>query len=263
MPKISVVTVCYNSASTLEDTIRSVIAQRDADYEHIIVDGGSTDGSLDIVETYRDHFAAVISEPDRGIYDAMNKGLRLASGEFVGFLNSDDYFAGPAALSALQNALTTRGLDAVWGDVVQVDDKGTPQRLIKGSRFRPWLFSIGLMPPHPSFYARRSALLAAGEFNRSFRIGGDFDLLVRLFRQPGLRTAYIGELTTAMRVGGASTQGVGATQRINHEVLESLRSHGLSAHGGLLALRYPLRAVEVAQGRLMALARRRFLPWWN
>lgn len=258
MPLLSVITVAFNSARTIEDTIQSVRAQRNADFEHVIVDGGSTDGTMEIVERYRDGLAAVVSEPDRGIYDAMNKGVALARGMFLGCLNSDDYFASSLSLASIQNALAGGDLDCVWGDLVHVDATGRPVRLMSGRIFRPSLFRFAIMPPHPTFYARTEAIRAVGGFNSSYKIAGDFDLMVRLFNRPEFTGRHIDKIITAMRVGGVSTDGLGATRISSGELLNVLRSNAVQlTHLGVRA-RYPLKIKELLFGKALSVLGRRF-----
>lgn len=258
MKSLTVITVAYNSAATIEDTIQSAISQKASDFDHVLIDGGSTDGTMAIVDRYRHHFSHVVSEPDKGIYDAMNKGLALAKGEFVGFLNSDDYFFSEHSLTKIQQALADGHTDAVWGDVVQVNQHGVPKRMIKGNWFQPSRFIFGLMPPHPSFYARRSAIQSVGGFDASYRIGGDFELLLRLFKLPAFRTKYIEDLVTVMRIGGVSTDGLGATARVSAEILQGLRNNGFRANPALLNIRYLVRIWELANGKALAIRGHRY-----
>lgn len=256
----SVITVAFNSARTIEDTIRSVRAQRGTDFEHIIIDGGSTDGTMDIINKYRDGFAAIVSEPDKGIYDAMNKGVRLASGEFLGCLNSDDYFATPFSLAHMQQALEANKTDCAWGNVVHVDATGRPVRVMSGRVFRPSLLHHAIMPPHPAFYARTAVIKAIGGFDPTYRIAGDFDLIIRLFQQPGFSGCHVDTIVTAMRIGGVSTDGLGATRTVSSEMLRALRTNAIRpGFAGVLA-RYPLKVKELLSGKWAALAGRRFPP---
>lgn len=258
MPKLSVITVAYNSGKTIEDTILSVRAQREADYEHIIVDGLSGDNTMEIVDRYRDGFSTVVSEPDRGIYDAMNKGVEYATGDFVGFLNSDDYFTSPYALSALQRALDTSDADCAWGNVVHVDDGGRPRRLMSGRWFSQANLPYAIMPPHPTFYARKSTIESLGGFSLSYSIAADFDLCARLISVPGIRGVYVDEIITAMRLGGVSTEGLSSTRKITRQIEDSLEGMGVKTSWGRIRLRYGLKALEVLNGNRLALLGRRF-----
>ena len=250
MPKFSIVTVTWNSAKTLEETILSVRAQRGAEVEHIIIDGGSTDGTLDIIGKYRDVLGPVISEKDKGIYDAMNKGLALASGEFTGFLNSDDYFYSPDAIANVAGRLDQTGADCIWGDVVFIDEERRPRRYLTGSLFQPWMFRFGVALPHPSFYARTAHLRAVGGFAAQYKIAGDFDLMLKLLARPGLRTAALRQIVAVMRIGGVSTADLNATRTATHEIADALERNGKSGPAFFLQMRYGLKALEIIRGRL-------------
>jgi glycosyltransferase involved in cell wall biosynthesis len=252
MPKISVVTVAFNSERTIEDTILSVRSQKDADCEHIIVDGGSRDGTMAIVDRHRHHLGAVISEPDKGIYDAMNKGVALARGEYLGCLNSDDYFASDHALARIQAAFEAEGgADCVWGNIVYVDASGRPRRIVDASWFRPSLFKFAIMPPHPGFYARTDAIRAAGGFEPKYKIAGDFDLMVRLFQDPSFRGKHIDELVTVMRLGGVSTEGIAVSRFSSSELLDALTRNGISSRPWMVNVRYLLKTIEMLRGSLL------------
>ena len=233
--KITVITVTYNSAATIVDTLRSVAAQAYPDIEHIVVDGGSTDATLPLVAEHRLPGTRVLSEPDRGIYDAMNKGLRLATGDYVGFLNSDDYYQAPDILAEVAAAAAKAEVpDAVYGDLVYVD----PARAQPIVRYwRAGEFSLakvrrGWMVPHPTLYVRRTTLQRVGPFDDALRIAGDYDFMLRLFHQPSVRLVHVPRIFVCMRVGGASGRSVKAVLRKSSEDLVALRRHGL----GLLSL---------------------------
>jgi glycosyltransferase involved in cell wall biosynthesis len=260
MPKMSVITVAYNSAATIEDTILSVRAQSDADFEHIIVDGNSRDGTMGIVNRYRDGFSAVVSEPDKGIYDAMNKGIGLASGEFLGFLNSDDYFASSYSLSRIQRALETSNADGAWGNIIHVDAAGSPRRFMSGGWFKPSRLKYAIMPPHPAFYARTAAIRAVDGFTLKYKIAGDFDLIAKLLGDPAFRGVHVDELITVMRLGGVSTAGLASTRNISREIQDSLLRLGIATTPGRVRLRYLLKIMEVSRGCALALSGKRLPP---
>lgn len=235
-------------------------AQKDADFEHIIVDGASHDGTMKIVDRHRDAFSSVVSEPDKGIYDAMNKGVRLAKGEFVGCLNSDDYFASPHSLFRIQQALEASAADGAWGNIIHVEADGRPHRLMDGGWFKPSLFKYAIMPPHPAFYVRTEAVRAAGGFEPKYKIAGDFDLMVRLFKNPAFRGVHINELITVMRLGGVSTNGLGATRHASIELHHALIRNGIATTAGKVKMRYLLKLLEIARGHILALGGSRFPP---
>ena len=231
--KITIITVAYNSARTIGDTLRSVAAQSHADIEHIVIDGASTDGTLDVVRREGQHVSRVVSQPDRGIYDAMNKGLALATGDAVGFLNSDDMFATEHSVAHLAATLESNAVDAVFGDLVFVDAKDT-QRVVRYWRAQPHLpgaSASGWMPPHPTLYVRLDALRRSGGFSLNYRLQADFELTLRLFEIQKIRASYLPEVLVRMRMGGATTGSLRNIIRGNVEASRACRSNGFP--GGL------------------------------
>ena len=176
--RVSVITVCFNSAATIRDTIESVLTQDYKDIEYIIIDGGSTDQTLQIISEYKNYISKFITEPDRGIYDAMNKGIRLASGDVVGMLNSDDLYISQTAISELMGAMNSSGADAVYADLIIVDPVRTDKvlRYYSSKHFTVAKFRYGWMPAHPTFFVKKSAYDVAGLFSTVFRIAADFDM---------------------------------------------------------------------------------------
>jgi glycosyltransferase len=234
--KISIITVAYNSAATIADTLASVASQTHPDIEHIVIDGASRDATLEVVRAHGAHVARVVSEPDAGIYDAMNKGLRLASGELVGFLNADDMFAhaGVVALIA-QAAERNPAADAVYGDLVYVraDRPDQVLRQWRSGKFSPSRLRFGWMPPHPTFYVRSDRLEGLGLFNTSMRIAADYDFMLRCLSRPQAQATYIQEILVRMRAGGASNRSLKAVVNKSREDLRALRQNGA---GGWFAL---------------------------
>jgi len=230
--RISIITVAYNSAATIVDTMDSVSSQTHGDIEHIVIDGCSSDSTVELVKQHGSHVAALLSEPDQGIYDAMNKGLRLATGEFVGFLNADDMLAGPDSAAAIAAAGMTA--DWVYGDLdyVQSADTGKLVRRWISGAYKPSRLSYGWMPPHPTFYARRSALLSQ-TFDVRYRISADYDFMLRCLKQSARRVVYVPEVLVKMRNGGASNRSLQALWRKSNEDLQTIKSNGV---GGMLTL---------------------------
>lgn len=236
--KISVITVCYNSAATLRETLLSVAEQTHPDVEHIIVDGGSSDSSLSLVRQYRRHDGPLVSEPDRGIYDAMNKGLALATGDVVGFLNSDDVYADSHVLSRIAEVFAEPAVAACYGDLVYVA-ASRPDRVVRHWRSRPYragLCKRGWMPAHPTFYVRREAYKRHGGFDESLHIAADFEICLRLLEVQRLPATYLPGVLVKMRTGGVSNSSLKNVIRSNQEVSKALRKHGYPA-GFLLILR--------------------------
>jgi len=228
--KISVITVCYNAADTIAETLESVAAQRYHDVEHIVIDGASTDRTLDIVEHYADTVSQVLSEPDRGVYDAMNKGLALASGEVVGFLNADDVYMHPEVLSKVAETMADQHLDACYADLIYVDRKHVDRvvRQWTSREYAPGLFEKGWMPAHPTFFVRKSIYERFGGFNLRYSLQADFELALRLMRVHGIRTCYVPDVWVRMRMGGMSNNSIRNMIRGNFEAYSACRANGVS-----------------------------------
>lgn len=228
--KISIVTTCFNSASTIADTLRSVNQQTHADLEHVIIDGGSRDTTLAIVRELGQRVGHLHSGPDNGIYDAMNKGLAAATGDVVGLLNSDDLYPHARVLSSVAQAFEADpSLDAIYGDLCYVKQFDTQQivRYWRSSPYRPGLFQRGWVPPHPTFFVRRSVYQRLGVFDLSFRLAADWELLARFVEVNRIRTHYLPDVLVHMRLGGATNRSWGNVWRQNQEIWRAAQAHGL------------------------------------
>ena len=237
--KISLVTATFNSEGTVADTLRSVNAQTYFDVEHIVVDGGSTDRTLEIVRSEGERVATLVTEPDRGIYDAMNKGLRLATGDVIGLINSDDFLAAPNVLATVAAAFTDPDIDAVYGDLCYVDPVDTTRivRYWRSSAFRPGLFARGWAPPHPTLYVRREVYQRLGSFDLAYPLAADLELMARFFEIHRLRARHLPEVLVRMRTGGATNRSLGNIARQNREIWRALRKHGLAGSMAGFAVR--------------------------
>ncbi|MCG3733345.1 glycosyltransferase family 2 protein [Vibrio cincinnatiensis] len=240
--KVSIITVCYNSEKTIEDTIRSVASQDYDDIEYIIVDGGSTDQTHDIVTKYSDNIDIYLSEKDDGLYDAMNKGIKLASGGLVGILNSDDVLADRSIISRVVEA--AKNVDGVYGDVGFYDSTLTKKNRHYSSRgFHKAKFSRGFMPAHPSCYLKKELIEKVGFYSLDFRIAADFDYLVRAFSLPNSTFSYMQEEVVKMRMGGVSTSGISANILLNKEIIQSCRNNGLPCSWLSVLSKYPEKII--------------------
>jgi glycosyltransferase involved in cell wall biosynthesis len=242
--KISLITVSYNSAETIQTTLDSVAAQGYSDLEYIIVDGGSKDTTLDIVGRYPDLVTACISEPDQGIYDAMNKGVRCATGDVIGILNSDDFYLNDHVLYEVAGLFANDPeLEVVLGDVdfVDDDDLSRPVRRYPAGNFKPWMFRFGLMPPHPAVFVRKSAYERVGLYKLGYKIAADFDLLTRLLLVDGAKYNVAHKTWVRMRTGGASTSGLKSNMIATREMKRSLQENGLFASSLMLMSRLPFK----------------------
>lgn len=226
--KISIVTAVWNRAATIGEAIESVQRQSHADIEHIIQDGGSTDGTLEVVERLADARTRVLSERDSGIYDAINRGIARATGDVVGLLHSDDYLADDDVIAEIARAFqTTPGADAVYGDLdyVAAEDTSRVVRHWKSGSFTPDKLRRGWMPPHPTFYARRTVFDRYGIYDTSFRIAADYDAMLRYLSQPGFTLAYVPQVLVKMRTGGASNASLKHILRKSREDLHALHNN--------------------------------------
>ena len=247
--KISVITAAYNSAATIAHTIESVLAQTHRDIEYIVADGLSSDSTMDIVDSYAARFGGRlvrISGKDGGIYHAMNKGLAAATGDVVGFLNSDDFFTSPDILSEVARNMAAPGVDAVYGDVhfVREGDLGRCVRYYSSARFRPWALRFGFMPAHPSLYAKRSLYARVGGYDTSYKLAADYEMAVRMFVKAGAKGRYIPRDFVTMRTGGASTRGAAARLTLLREDVRACRSNGVYTNALMVATKYTWKIFE-------------------
>jgi glycosyltransferase len=206
--KVSVITGALNSSNTIEDSIRSVLNQSYKDIEHIIIDGGSTDGTLDIIYRYKDKIAKVISEPDNGIYDALNKGIRLASGDIVGILHSDDFYAHDRIIEKVVDIFQRENVDSCYGDLEYIS-RENPYRVIRYWKVSPYSqgkFENGWQLPHPTFFVKKWVYDKYGCFNTDFKISADYELMLRFLIKYRITTQYIPEVLIKMRIGGLSNK---------------------------------------------------------
>ena len=268
--KVTLITVCFNSAATLSTAIDSVLSQKGVDIEYIIVDGGSTDGTVEIIKEYAEKTLNSqlltpnftfrwLSESDRGMYDAINKGIKMATGDIVGILNADDVLASDDTLAHIVSAFEQKEspvphspfpvpqrIDALYADIrfvkegetVEAVRKAETVRYCSAKRWRPWMFRFAAMVPHPSFYVRRECFERLGGYSLDYRICADFELELRYLYLEKLRAAYLPECVVVMRMGGMSTSGWRSNLVINREDLRALRAHGIWSCMPLIYLKY-------------------------
>ena len=271
--KITLITACYNSAETIGTAIESVLSQKGVDVEYIVVDGGSQDGTVDIIKEYADKTLNSqlltpnftfrwLSESDKGMYDAINKGIKMATGDIVGILNADDVLATDDTLARIAAAfqpskqtthhsptpslLDSSTIDCVYADIrfvregesVEALRKAKSVRYCSAAKWRPWMFRFAAMVPHPSFYVRRECFERLGGYSLDYRICADFELELRYLYLAKLKAAYLPECVVVMRMGGMSTAGWRSNMEINREDLRALRSHGIWSCLPLIYLKY-------------------------
>lgn len=246
---ISLITATYNSASTIADTLKSVLEQTYKDIEYWIIDGCSKDGTMDILRHYEPMFGGklhIVSEPDRGIYDAMNKGIARATGDVVGLLNSDDYYTSNDALATIARFFSHNDADAIYGDIHFVNDSN-PEKCVRyysSALFRPWLLRFGFMPAHPSFYVRREVYRKYGTYSLDYKIASDYDLMVRLLYKHRIKTTYIKKDFVTMRTGGISTKSVKNRLLISREDVKACRRNGLYTNIVFISVKYLYKIFE-------------------
>ncbi|MGQ1890672.1 glycosyltransferase family 2 protein [Thermophagus sp. OGC60D27] len=233
--KISLITVTYQSAKTLESTIESVRNQNFVDLEYIVVDGGSTDATINILKKNEDIVNQWISEPDKGLYDAMNKGIQMSTGEVIGFIHADDVLATPDVLSRVIDRYVETDFQLLYGDLqyVSPNDINKVVRYWRSGSFRPQRLQWGWMPPHPTVYFSRQLLELVGTFNIEYRISADYEWLLRALSVPSLRVEYLPEVMVRMRTGGLSNRSIRNVIAKSSEDLRALRTNNV---GGMRTL---------------------------
>lgn len=248
--KISIITATYNSGLTVRDTIESILRQNYENIEYIIKDGGSKDNTLEICHEYEMKFSGrmkIISEPDKGIYDAMNKGIEAATGDVIGILNSDDFYTSNDVLQTIADAFNENDIDAVYGDIHFVNNNNLDKcvRYYSSALFKRRWMHLGFMPAHPSFYCKKECYEKFGYFDTSFKVAADFENLLRILYKGKIRTKYIKKDFVTMRTGGASTAGFASRQTIMKEHLRGLKKNGVYSNFFLLSLRYFYKIFEL------------------
>lgn len=244
--KLSVITVVRNRADTIAETLGTVAEQSHRDLEHIVIDGASTDETLEIVARHAGPSVRIISEPDHGIYDAMNKGVRLSTGQVIGFLNADDVYAHSHVIADVVAAMQRDEVDAVFGDAefFRADRPSQPVRRYNSARFSPKRIAWGWMPAHPAIFLRREVFERYGPFRTDYRIAGDFEFIARAFWPGKLRYRHLPEVLVRMRTGGVSTGGWRNTILLNREVLRACRENGIPTNLFKILSKYPAKLLE-------------------
>lgn len=226
-PKISLITVCWNAESTIVDTLRSIDTQTFRNFEHIVIDGKSTDSTLALVNSCSADNRIVVSEADKGIYDAMNKGISRARGNIIGFLNADDQFAAPDTLDKIAHGFEVSNAECLFGNLVYVS-RDNPKRIIRfweATDFNPGSFGRGWFPPHPTFYAHKSVYEKLGSFDLSYRYAADVELMMRFLEVGRISSHRLPDVLVNMKIGGESNSGVKRVLAQNAEVFRALESH--------------------------------------
>ncbi len=236
--KVSVITVVFNSANTIEKTIQSVLAQTYKNIEYIIIDAKSTDGTLNIIEKYKDKITIILSEKDNGYYDGLNKGINLATGNIIGSLNADDRFASNYIIEKIVQEFTKNPeIESIIGDIAFADKNNKISRYYSSRKFRISLFKWGIMPPHPSFYCKRNIFLKLGLYNPNFKLAGDFELMLRYLWKNKIKFKYVPLLMVYMNTRSISTNFLVN----NPEVLAACKMNGLDTNLLKISMKYFLK----------------------
>lgn len=248
MTKISIITVVYNAEQTISQCIESVINQDYPEIEYLVIDGGSNDGTLEKIKAFQNKITHFISEKDKGLYDAMNKGVRLATGDFVGIVNADDFLAGNHVISSLVSLINMHPTAEMICSSVSIHkgevwDKAW--RNYDATKFRLWQFRIGIQPPHPGAYIKRTLFDKVGLYNIKYRISGDFDLLLRMLYVNKAQAIYSSFISVKMRDGGLSSMGLKSKIRMNNEDLDALRKQGIYSNKILIWSKYIFKIFQL------------------
>ncbi|MBK2028562.1 glycosyltransferase [Francisella noatunensis] len=249
--KVSIITVCYNSAETIEKTIQSVISQSYQDIEYIIIDGGSYDGTLDILTKYRSKLSKVVSESDDGIYDAMNKGIALATGDIIGILNSDDCYSNSDVIESIVSAFKQNDKDMLFADLKFVNENNKILRYYSAKRFTPNRLKFGIMPPHPTLFVKKDIYQKYGVYRLDFKIAADYEIFVRFLLVNRLSYMYLNKCIINMLVGGVSTSNLQSKKIINQETMKALELNGINANYLCISTKYVTKILEILKGRLL------------
>lgn len=242
--KVSIITITYNSESTLVETIDSVLNQTYKDIEYIIIDGASTDDTGSIVHSYKDKITKFVSEKDNGLYDALNKGIAMATGDVIGILHSDDFYINHHTIENVVNTFKTHHAEAVYADLFYVDKDDTSKvhRKWKSGLYKHGMFMHGWMPPHPTFFVKRSVYKKYGSFNLDLVSAADYELMLRFIHKHKIKLAYLPEFIIKMRVGGKSNVSIKNRIRANNEDKKAWKMNGLKPHFYTLYAK-PLRKI--------------------
>ena len=233
--KISIITITFEAEATLEKTLNSVLNQSYKNIEHIIVDGGSKDKTLEICKKFS-HISKIISEEDKGVYDAFNKGLKLASGDVIGFLNSDDFFYNKNSVQEIVNAFSNNETDIVYGNLDYINEEGKVIRNWISEPYEKGLIKRAWMPPHPTFYCKKQVYDQLGGYNDSYKIGGDFELCLRFLEINQVPSYYLNKKLVKMLVGGISNRGLKSKWTIFKEQLRAFKTNKTSINSLLFFL---------------------------
>ena len=244
-PKISVITVCLNSEKTIERSIQSLLSQTYTEIEYIVIDGGSNDKTKDILETYKEDIDILISEKDNGLYDGLNKGIGMSTGDIIGILHSDDIFEHKDVLSKIAKTMSDSKTDMCFSDTLIVDSEDRITRFYSSKYFNRYLLRIGWMPSHPATFIKRSVFEKFGNYSLHYSVASDFDFFLRVFKGNDINWKYLDDITVRMSTGGSSNQGLQSKILILREIKQSLKNHGYLSLYVIQLFRYLIRLFEL------------------
>ena len=240
--KVTIITVCKNAETAIEKTIKSVIEQDFPNIEYIVIDGGSTDHTHSVILKYQSQIGVLIQESDQSLYEALNKGIKISSGDIIGFLHAGDVFSEIDTISTIVNEfISNLELDALFSNVIFINDKNKPVRLIASDKWTIDKFSIGLMPPHPSFYCKRLVYIQSSLFSENYKIAADFELLIRLFKIQKINFKYLPKVTIRMKTGGISNRGIFSYFTKTKEIKRALDENQIKSNYFLIFSRFFLK----------------------
>lgn len=248
--KVSIITVVFNGEKTISHTIESILNQTYKNIEYIIMDGKSSDGTLDIINKYKDKIDIVVSERDKNLYDAINKGISLATGDIVGLLHSDDFYTDDMVIQRVVDTFGEKKVDSVFADLLYIKDDNLDRvlRYYSAKKFTPAKLKQGIMPPHPTFFVKKSIYEKHGPYKTDYKIAADYEMFYRLLLVKSISYAYIHFPLVKMRVGGISGGGIKNKILINKEVIRAIRDNGHHSNHLLILKKYPVKILEIIKG---------------
>ncbi|RXJ67396.1 glycosyl transferase [Halarcobacter ebronensis] len=248
--KVTIITVVLNGAKTIRETIESVLSQTYENIEYIVIDGQSSDGTLDIVNEYKEKINKIISEPDQGLYAAINKGIDLATGDIIGLIHSDDYYLDNLVIQRVVDEFISKNVDSVFADLLYIKDDNINRvlRYYSAKNFIPEKLIYGLMPPHPTFFVKKELYSKYGGYEIDYKIASDYEMFVRLLYINRISYSYINLPIIKMRVGGVSSGGLKTKILCNKEVLRAIRSNGIKTNHLIILKKYPIKVWEIIKG---------------
>ena len=246
LPKVSIITVVFNNSKHIRGAIESVLSQDYPKIEYIIIDGNSRDGTLEIIEEYGSKISKFISEPDKGIFDALNKGIAISQGDYIGILHSDDLFSDKKVISDIIEHISDSDTELCFSDLVIVDEKSEKiKRYVMAHYFKRWMLRVGLLPPHPTTFFKRTIFDEFGYYAKNYKIAGDFEYFLRIFYGRKIKWSYLKRISVRMRSGGASNSGIKSIKLGMFEINKALRSNNVWSIPFFQVVRYMVRLIEL------------------